>query len=85
MPAGCLLESMRQLKEGRLFKMPAHQLHADRQILPVKTRRESQPGHTCQVGRQGEDIFQVHGQRVIAMAADPKGGRGRHRRGNRVH
>ena len=85
MPAGCLLEGMRQAEKRRFFKMSAHQLHADRQALPVKAGRESQPRHARQVGRQGEDVFQVHGQRVIAVAADLEGGGGRHRRGNRIH
>ena len=85
MPAGRLLKGMRQPEKGRLFKMSAHQLHADRQVLRVKPDRESQPRHARQVGRQGEDILKVHGQRVIAVLADLEGGGGRHRRGDRIH
>ena len=50
-----------------------------------KPDRKSQPRHARQVGRQGKHILQVHGQRVIAMLADAKGGAGSHRRGDHVH
>ena len=50
--------------------MRPHQLHPHRQALLVKAHRESQPRHTCQVGGQGEDIFQVHRQGIIAVLAN---------------
>ena len=70
MPAGRLLEGVRKTEQSWLFKMPAHQLHTNWQSLAVKPGREGQPWYTRQVSRQGEDILKVHGQRVIAVAAD---------------
>ena len=76
---------MHQAEEPGLIEMAAHQLHADRQPLPVNTHRESQTRHPSQIGWQGKDILKIHGQRVIAVTADPEGCGRRHRRRDRVH
>jgi len=76
---------MRSSKEHLLLEMPAHKLHADGQILVVEADRKSQAGHASQVGGQGENIFQVHGERIVTVLADLESGGGRYRSGNQVN
>ena len=85
MPIGSQLVSMRHAEEGAFLERPAHQLHANRQMLAVETDREGQTGHARQVGRQGEDVFQVHSQRVISVAADFESCGGGNRRRHNIH
>jgi len=61
-----------------------HQLHADGR--PLESNPTGKPGgDTGQVGRQGEDVFQVHGQRVFRVLTDAKGCGRRHGRGDHIH
>ena len=59
------------LQQGMLLEMWPHQLHPDRKPAAIKANRECQSGHACQVGRQGEYIFQVHCQRIVAVLSRP--------------
>jgi hypothetical protein len=65
--------------------MGAHQLHADRQTLLIKTNREGDTRHAGQIRRQGEDILQVHGKRIIGMLSQPEGSGGGNRGGDDIH
>ncbi len=79
MPIRDLLVSMGRLKQAVFPERSCHQLHPDGQPCTIKTRRERYPRNACQVGRQGENILQVHGKRVVDVLADAESGVGRSR------
>jgi hypothetical protein len=53
--------------------------------LPHQNRPECQPRHSCQVGRQGEDILKVHASGSSVVLTELEGGGGSDGRRDHIH
>src|SRR6266702_7964275 len=74
------LERARGAQEHRLVEGPADELQAHRHPLRrVQAAGQRDPGQRRQVAGHGEDVGEVHGERVGHLLAEPERDRGRHR------
>src|SRR4030095_4210648 len=84
-------ESSRRLKrvtdaeQGRFIEVLSEKLQANGQTVCCLAAWHRDTGNSSQIGRDGEDVRQVHGQRIAAFLAQPEGRRGRRRRGDNIH
>src|SRR5262249_57601745 len=76
-----LLDDVRGGEQRRLVEEPAQELASERQPRPREARGERQPGNAREVRGDGEDVGQVHLQRLADLLAELEGrrGDGRHR------
>ena len=81
--AGRLLVRGARPEKGRLVERAAEELQADGQT-PGEAAGERQAGEAGQVRGHGEDVGQVHLQRVAGLLAEAEGRAGRRRRGDSV-
>lgn len=81
---GGLFVDMARAQHALFAQRRAEQLQADGQALLVEPARHREAADAGQAGRQGEDIFEIHGQRVVGVGADAEGGGGRDRRGDDI-
>ena len=84
MPIGDLLIAMRHIQQSLLGKVIADQLQADGS-LSDKSRWQGQSRQARQIHRNGVNIGQVHGDRIIHFFAQIKGYGRRSWPGNYVH
>ncbi len=64
--------------------MATHDLQTDGQTVVRETAGDRNPRDARQVGGQGENIRQIHGQRIVKGFADGVCRCGRHRGDNRI-
>ena len=62
-----------------LLEKVADQVDADRKAEAVHADRHADGGHSHDAGRYGEDVGQVHFERVVHLVADAEGREGRGR------
>ena len=73
-----LLEGVRRLQQVGLAEHRPHELQADGQAPGRKAAGHRNAGNPAQVGGNGEDVRQVHGQRVIHLFPQTEGRGGSH-------
>ena len=71
-------------EQGALVKVRALKLDADGQTAAAEAPRHRYPRQTGQVGRQSENVREVHGQRVINFFSLLPGRSRRNRRNQQV-
>ena len=69
---------------ARLLQIVANQLQANGHTALPETARHAHAGQAGQRSRQCEDVGQIVGQRIVAVAAELPGNRGRHGADGRV-
>src|SRR5207244_1278128 len=69
-PIGRLLILVREVEDLRFAKVMALNQHADGQSLRIETAGNRNSRRTGQVACDGEDVVQVHLDRVVGLVAD---------------
>ena len=67
MPVGRQLKLMRRAQQLRFLEIVADQLQADRHAVGAEAGRHAHAGQARQAGRQGVDVGQVVGHRVVRL------------------
>ena len=68
-----LLILMGHLQEAGLLQNIADQLHTDRKTTGIKATGHADRRQTGEIGRNGEQIRQIHGQGIVRMGTVPEG------------
>src|SRR5262245_3559521 len=80
--SGCILDRLRGLEQRRLVEGLADELQAARRSFRGEPGRNRKAGKAGHVHRHGEDVLEIHGERVAGLLAERERGR---RRGRRQH
>src|SRR5436189_6194278 len=83
--AGGVLDHLAKRKQRLLVEWTADQLQAERQALAVEAGRHRNPRQPGHVHRHGENVIEIHLDRIgLSLLADPERRRRRRRRQHRV-
>ena len=83
-PFGVALVGVGDAQQRRLVEQPAGQLQADRQAIGGEAARHADRRQAGQVRADGEDVGQIHLQRIVDLLAEPERRRRARRHGDDV-
>src|SRR5271167_3299163 len=80
-----VFDNVRDAQHCRLIEVLSKNLDADRQAFFVPSARHRDSGNACQVRRDGIDVGQIHGERIVCLLAKLERSSRRRRRNNGIH